>query len=115
MKYFLLIFVLTLLISSCATKPGPNLPSKATLIQPNVSYKNEVLMYFGPPVQAFMRQDGKEEWYYYYRVKNFWENFPIIRDYKGEDYTEILKIVFEGDKVIEVTYYTVENPAKQRR
>ncbi len=103
------------LIYGCATKPGPNLSSKAALINPNYSTKNEVLLYLGPPVQAFMRQDGKEEWYYYYRVQNFWENFPIIRDHKGEDYTEILKIVFDAEKVVEVTYYTVENPAKTRR
>lgn len=102
------------LLTACATKPGPNLASKASLI-PKGSTKMEVLSLLGPPVQAFLIHDGKEEWYYYYRVKNFWENFPVIRVYKGEDYTEVLKIVFQGDYTQEIHYYTVKNPFKKNR
>lgn len=115
MKKFLIFLFILFFFSGCATVPGPNLSSKATLVHPNSSTKGEVLAYLGPPVQVFTREDGKEEWYYYYRVKNFWENFPLIREVKGKDYTEILKIVYEGDIVIEVNYYTVENPEKLRR
>lgn len=115
MKKFTILLLLTLYLLACSTKPGPNLSSKAALIQPNLSNKQEVLMYLGPPVQAFLTPDGKEEWYYYYRVRNFWENFLILKDYKGEDYTEILKILFENEKVVDVVYYTVTNPSKQRR
>lgn len=108
--FFLLIF-----ICSCSTTPGPNLASKASLIHKNISTKAEVLSYLGPPVQAFLTPDGKEEWYYYYRVRNFWERLPVVSNYKGEDYTEVLKIVFEEDKVVDVVYYTVVNPLKEKR
>jgi len=47
-------------------------------------------------------------------VRNFWEKVPVVKEYKGEDYTEVLKIVFAGDKVIDVIYYTLVNPQKQR-
>lgn len=109
------IFVLSIILCSCATPPGPNLTSKALLIYPQTSTKGEVLLILGPPVQIFLLPDGKEEWYYYYRVRNFWENIPYVRGEKGLDYTEVLKITFEGEKVFEVVYYTVEHPAKKRR
>lgn len=115
MKKFTILILFILFLLGCSTRPGPNLASKASLIHPNISNKQEVLMYLGPPVQAFLTPDGKEEWYYYYRVRNFWENFVIVKDYKGEDYTEVLKIVFDNEKVIDVIYYTIPNPAKQRR
>ncbi len=109
----LLWFFLLFFFSSCSTTPGPNLASKASLIHKNLSTKAEVLSYLGPPVQAFLTPDGKEEWYYYYRVKNFWERLPVVNKYKGEDYTEVLKIVFVEDKVVDVIYYTLVNPLKQ--
>ncbi|BAU22455.1 hypothetical protein THC_0048 [Caldimicrobium thiodismutans] len=115
MQKFLYLILSIFIFSACSTTPGPNLASKASLIHKEVSTKAEVLAYLGPPVQAFVRPDKKEEWYYYYRVKNFWENFPIVKGYKGEDYTEVLKIVFEGEKVVEVIYYTLVNPEKQKR
>ncbi len=115
MRKLLCLILGLFLLSACSTTPGPNLASKAALIHKDVSTKEEVLAYFGPPVQAFIRPDQKEEWYYYYRVRNFWENFPVVRSYKGEDYTEVLKIVFEGQKVVEITYYTLVNPEKQKR
>ncbi len=102
------------MLISCSATPGPNLASKASLIHKNISTKAEVLSYLGPPVQAFLLPDGKEEWYYYYRVRNLWERVPLVRAHKGEDYTEVLKIVFSGEKVIDVIYYTVVNPSKQR-
>lgn len=110
----LLIFVL-FFTYSCATPPGPNLPSKALLIHPQTSTKSDVLGILGPPVQIFLLPDGREEWYYYYRVRNFWENVPYIRAEKGLDFTEVLKITFEGERVSEVIYYTIENPARKRR
>lgn len=109
------VFLFCLFLISCSTIPGPNLASKASLIHKNISTKAEVLFYFGPPVQTFLLPDGKEEWYYYYRVRNFWDKLPLVSTYKGEDYTEVLKIVFSGDKVIDVIYYTLVNPSKQKR
>jgi outer membrane protein assembly factor BamE (lipoprotein component of BamABCDE complex) len=97
----------------CATKPGPNLASKASLIKPNQTNKMEVTQFLGPPVQIFVFPDGREEWYYYYRVKNFWEDIPLANRYKGEDYTEILKIVIYKDQVVDCYYYTVEKPKKR--
>jgi len=114
MRKAILFILLGFLLLSCSTKPGPNLPSKASLIHKEVSTKAEVLSYLGPPVQAFLTPDGKEEWYYYYRVRNFWEKVPVVRGYKGEDYTQVLKIVFVGDKVVDVIYYTLVNPEKER-
>ncbi len=61
-------------------------------------------------MQSFLTQDGKEEWYYYYRVKNFWESIPVAKKIKGLDYTEVLKVVFQGEVVEEVHYYTVWPP-----
>lgn len=110
-----LFFLISCSLISCSTTPGPNLASKASLIQKKVSTKAEVLSYLGPPVQAFITPDGKEEWYYYYRVRNFWEKIPVVNIYKGEDYTEILKIVFLEDRVVDVIYYTLVNPSKQER
>lgn len=115
MKRIFFIFSLLFLLTSCAATPGPNLASKASMLHKNLSTKGDVLSLLGPPVQAFVTPEGKEEWYYYYRVKNFWENFPLIRDYKGEDYTEVLKIIFQGDILVEAFYYTIENPAKVRK
>lgn len=97
----------------CASKPGPNLASKAVLIYPQKSSKLEVTQILGPPVQIFVFPDGKEEWYYYYRITNFWEEIPIVKRYKGEDYTEVLKVVIANDKVIDCIYYTIPNPKKK--
>uniref|UniRef100_A0A7V5XH92 Lipoprotein SmpA/OmlA domain-containing protein n=1 Tax=Thermodesulfobacterium geofontis TaxID=1295609 RepID=A0A7V5XH92_9BACT len=103
----------TLFVCGCATKPGPNLASKAALIRPQQTTKAEVLHFLGPPVQIFTFPDGKEEWYYYYRVRNFWENVPVVKNYKGEDYTEVLKITIKGEEIIDCTYYTVSSPKKK--
>ncbi len=105
-------FIFLFFLYGCATTPGPNLASKASMLHKGAE-KGEVLTYLGPPVQAFLSPEGKEEWYYYYRVRNFYEKLPLIRDYKGEDYTEVLKIVFEGDKIVDVIYYTIVNPQKR--
>ncbi len=101
------------LIYGCATKPGPNLAFKAVLIHPKQTTKAEVLQLLGPPVQIFSFPDGKEEWYYYYRVRNFWGRVPIIKNYAGEDYTEVLKVVINGEKVIDCIYYTIYPPKKR--
>ena len=113
LRKLLLLVELIFFIYGCAVKPGPNLASKASLIHPQKTTKTEVLQFLGPPVQIFTFPDGKEEWYYYYRVKNFWERVPIIKKYKGEDYTEVLKIVIKGEKVIDCIYYTVTPPKKR--
>ncbi|MCS7149192.1 MAG: hypothetical protein N2Z40_03430 [Caldimicrobium sp.] len=115
MKVFIVIFLSVFLVTACAAKPGPNLASKASLVHKGLTTKNEVLGLLGPPVQAFLMPDGKEEWYYYYRVMNFWENFPVVRGYKGEDYTEVLKLIFHGEVLQDVFYYTVENPLKKSK
>jgi hypothetical protein len=112
-KRWLFLIIAWFFLIGCATKPGPNLASKSSLIHPQSTTKSEILQYFGPPVQVFVTQDGKEEWYYYYRVRNFWEDLPIVRNYKGEDYTEVLKIVFQGEVVEEAHYYTVKPPHKK--
>lgn len=109
----LILIILIILINYCTPKPGPNLASKASLIHSNQTTKMEVLSILGPPVQIFTFPDGKEEWYYYYRIKNVWENIPVAKKYKGEDYTEVLKIVIKNDKVIDVIYYTIK-PKKKR-
>jgi outer membrane protein assembly factor BamE (lipoprotein component of BamABCDE complex) len=103
-----------IIIYGCATKPGPNLASKAALIHPKQTTKAEVLQFLGPPVQIFTFPDGKEEWYYYYRVRNFWEKVPVVKEYKGEDYTEVLKITIKGEEVIDCTYYTITSPKKKK-
>jgi len=108
-----LIIIVIFFIFGCAVKPGPNLASKAALIHSNETTKVEVLQFLGPPVQIFSFPDGKEEWYYYYRVKNFWQSIPVIKTYKGEDYTEVLKVVIKDEKVIECAYYTVMLPKKK--
>ncbi len=108
MKNKLILIMIFFLIFGCAVKPGPNLASKAALIHSNETVKAEVLQFLGPPVQIFSFPDGKEEWYYYYRVKNFWEDVPIVKAYKGEDYTEVLKIIIKDEKVIDCFYYTVK-------
>lgn len=104
---------LTFIMFGCASKPGPNLASKAVLVYPQKSSKLEITQIFGPPVQIFVFPDGKEEWYYYYRVTNFWEGIPIVKKYRGEDYTEVLKIVIINDKVVDCIYYTIPNPKKK--
>jgi len=109
----LLFFGFLFFIFGCATKPGPNLASKAALIHPKQTTKAEVLQFLGPPVQIFTFPDGKEEWYYYYRVRNFWEKVPLVKNYKGQDYTEVLKIVIKGEEVIDCVYYTVSAPNKR--
>jgi outer membrane protein assembly factor BamE (lipoprotein component of BamABCDE complex) len=113
LRLWLLTVFLGLCLWGCATKPGPNLASKASLIKPNQTNKMEVTQFLGPPVQIFVFPDGREEWYYYYRVKNFWEDIPLANRYKGEDYTEILKIVIYKDQVVDCYYYTVEKPKKR--
>jgi outer membrane protein assembly factor BamE (lipoprotein component of BamABCDE complex) len=112
-KNFFIIITFIFFLYSCATKPGPNLASKASLIHPKQTTKAEVLQFLGPPVQIFTFPDGKEEWYYYYRVRNFWEKIPIVRSYKGQDYTEVLKVVIKGEEVIDCIYYTVSPPDKR--
>ncbi len=108
-KIFVLI-VFVLILQACASKPGPNLASKASLIHPQITTKAEVLQFLGPPAKILTFPDGKEEWYYYYRVKNFWAKIPGLENYRGGNYTEVLKIVIKGEKVIDCVYYTVSPP-----
>ena len=102
-----LTFLITLFLISCAPKPGPNLASKASFIHPGTTTKEEVLRFLGPPVQVFVFPDKKEEWYYYYRIRNTWAKIPVLKEVKGEDYTQVLKVVIKDDKVVDVKYYTV--------
>jgi len=107
------LLILVILLNGCATKPGPNLASKATLIHPQITTKDEVLKFLGPPGQIFTSSDGKEEWYYYYKIKSFWAKVPIVKNYCGKNYTEVLKIVIKGNRVIDCLYYTVTYPKKR--
>jgi len=106
-KALILLFLTSFLLISCAPKPGPNLASKASFIHPGVTTKEEVLRFLGRPVQVFVYPDKKEEWYYYYRIRNTWAKIPVIKKIKGKDYTQVLKIVIKDDKVVDVKYYTV--------
>ncbi len=106
-KKSLFLFLIIFSLISCAPKPGPNLASKASFIHPGVTTKEEVLRFLGPPVQVFVFPDKKEEWYYYYRIRNTWAKIPVAKEIKGEDYTQVLKLVIKDDKVVDVKYYTV--------
>ncbi|MCS7279007.1 MAG: outer membrane protein assembly factor BamE [Thermodesulfobacteriaceae bacterium] len=104
---FLVIFFL-IILKACSVKPGPNLASKASLIHPNFTTKIEVLQILGPPFQAFSKFDGTEEWYYYYLVRSPTKKVPLVKRYLGEEYTEVLKIVFKENLVLNCTYYTIQ-------
>lgn len=109
-KQYILIFLFSVLISlkACSIKPGPNLASKASLIHPAVTTKTEVLQILGPPLQYFFQADGTEEWYYYYLVMSPTKKVPLVKRYLGEEYTEVLKIVFKENIVLNCTYYTIQ-------
>ncbi len=106
----ILFFLFSSLMSfkACSVKPGPNLASKASLIHPTITNKAEVLQILGTPLQYFFKPDGTEEWYYYYLVRSPTKKLPLVKRYLGEEYTEVLKIIFKENIVLNCTYYTVQ-------
>ncbi len=97
---------LLFLLSACGVNPGPNLPYKACLIQPKVTTKDEVLKLLGKPSEVVKSGKDTENWYYYHRVKDFWAKVPILDNYVGDNYIEVLKVIIKGNKVIDRIYYT---------
>lgn len=104
---FLFLFFYFIILKACSVKPGPNLASKASLIHPTVTTKIEVLQILGPPAQYFLKPDGTEEWYYYYLLRSPTKKVPLVRRYLGEEYTEVLKIIFKENMVLNCSYYTI--------
>lgn len=90
--------------AGCAKKNVRHLASDVCLITPEVSTKEKVLTYLGPPDEQYEMADGSETWFYYEVKKSILNNTPYIGDQLGDKKYETIKVTFAGDVVQTCVY-----------
>jgi len=99
---FIGIFVFFLI--SCSGTPRRYLSIDAGLISKGQT-KEEITNILGPPHATRVKEDSKEEWYYYQVNKPFYYNIPLIGSRIAEKRIESIRILFQENSVADVLYY----------
>lgn len=100
--------------AGCAKKNVRHLASDVCLINPEVSTKEQVLTYLGPPDEQYEMSDGSETWYYYEVRKSLLNSTPYVGDQLGDKIYETIKVTFAGDVVRTCIYRSLSEEEFQR-
>ncbi len=93
---------------SCTGAPERNLASDAVLFHKGVTTKEKAQALLGPPDQIVRRKGDLEDWYYYQTQKSTLERIPFIGPRIAHPETEVLRLTFKGDTLVDCIYYVVE-------
>ncbi len=109
-KGFSLLFIVFVIagLISCTGAPERNLASDAVLCHKGVTTKEKAQALLGPPDQVVHRSAQLEDWYYYQTQKSTLHKLPLIGPRLIHPETEILRLTFKGDTLIDCIYYVVE-------
>jgi hypothetical protein len=102
----LIIVALLFLLPGCYTKPVRHLASDASLIQPGVSTKKDVLLYLGEPNGQRIVSPGVEEMVYYEEQKGSLARVPMAGDWVGGDGYEMIVVTVKSDRVTDCQFRT---------
>ncbi len=101
---FLLLAVMALLFSGCASHEVRHLASDASLISPGQTSQQDILGMLGPPDQKVKLEQGGEKWLYYQVNKSFLRQTPYIGNRLGEENYDLLTITFRDQRVVDSVY-----------
>lgn len=100
--------------AGCAKKNVRHLASDVCLITPEVSTKEQVLTYLGPPDEQYEMTDGSEIWFYYEVKKSILNKTPYIGDQVGDKKYDTIKVTFAGDVVQTCVYRSLSEEEFQQ-
>lgn len=104
LKLFIPLFISLLALAGCSSRPVRHLSSDVCLIVPNISTKQEVLSYIGPPDQRRTTSEGAEVWHYYQSNKSLLRKTPYVGDKLGQEDFDLVTVTFIGDRVLTCVY-----------
>jgi hypothetical protein len=117
-KWYILMAALSVALimgtAGCAKKNVRHLASDVCLITPEVSTKEKVLTYLGPPDEQYEMTDGSETWFYYDVKKSMLNNTPYIGDQLGDKKYDTIKVTFAGDVVRTCVYRSLSEEEFQQ-
>jgi hypothetical protein len=102
----LMLSALLVLLAGCYSKPVRHLASDASLIQPGVSTKKDVLLYLGEPNGQRTVSPGVEELVYYEDQKGSFSYVPLAGSWIGGDGYEMIVVTLNGDLVTDCQFRT---------
>ena len=100
--------------TGCAKKNIRHLSSDVCLITPEVSTKEQVLTYLGPPDEQYEMEDGSETWFYYEEKKSLLTDTPYIGNKIGDKNYETIKVTFTGEVVRTCVYRSLSQEEFQK-
>ena len=101
---FLLLAVVTLLFSGCASHEIRHLASDASLISPGQTSQQQILGLLGPPDQKQELKQGGEVWRYYQANKSLMRKTPFVGSHLGTENYDLLTITFRDQRVVDCVY-----------
>jgi hypothetical protein len=117
-KWYILMAALSVVLimgtAGCAKKNVRHLASDVCLITPEVSTKEKVLAYLGPPDEQYEMADGSETWFYYEVKKSLLNNTPYIGEQLGDKKYETIKVTFADDVVRTCVYRSLSEEEFQQ-
>jgi hypothetical protein len=117
-KWYILMAALSVVLimgtAGCAKKNVRHLASDVCLITPEVSTKEKVLTYLGPPDEQYEMADGNETWFYYEVKKSLMNNTPYIGEQLGDKKYETIKVTFADDVVQTCVYRSLSEEEFQQ-
>ncbi len=100
MRNIFIIFCLLLLsLSACYNKPVRHLASDASMIAPDKSTRQDVLLYLGEPDGHRLVSPGVEEFVYYEDKRGALNRTPIVNLITDPDGYEMIIVTLSGDLV----------------
>jgi len=107
MRSLLMLFsILLLFLAGCASHPVRHLASDASLLQPGVSTKKDVLLYLGEPNGQRSVSPGVEELVYYEEQRGALGRLPLAGDWVGGNGYEMIVVTLKGDLVTDCQFRT---------
>lgn len=101
---FLLLAVMALLFSGCASHEVRHLASDASLFSPGKTSQQQILGILGPPDQKQELKQGGEIWRYYQAHKSFLRKTPFFGNRLGEESFDVLTITFRNQRLVDSVY-----------
>jgi hypothetical protein len=100
------LFIITLLLGGCYSKPVRHLASDASLIKPGQSTKKDVLLYLGEPDGHRTVSADTVEYVYFENKRGLLKKAPLVRSWTDADGYEMIIITMVNELVTNCDFRT---------
>lgn len=107
-----ILLALVMVLTGCYSKPVRHLASDASLIEPGVSTKKDVLLYLGEPNGQRMVSPGVEEYVYFEEQRDTLGRVPFIGSWIGAEGYEMIIVTLKNEVVTDCQFRTFNEADK---